>query len=142
VNSHNDIEARAAIDKFYRAFEQKSLALLGEAVTSDWVYIPPPSDGAPPGPGQVSKLFEELSRGLPDLKVEILDLLISGDRVGVRARIKGTHHGHLLGVAPSSLPVDFAIHSFHQLRGDRIAKTWHLEDWYTAFKQIGRLPEL
>jgi predicted ester cyclase len=45
-----------------------------------------------------------------------------------------------MGIAATSKPVRFAIHSFHEMRGGLVAKTWHLEDWLTVFQQIGQLP--
>ncbi|EKS71919.1 hypothetical protein BURK_008791 [Burkholderia sp. SJ98] len=29
---------------------------------------------------------------------------------------------------------------FHQVRDGRIAKTWHLEDWLSVFRQLGEMP--
>lgn len=63
-----------------------------------------------------------------------MDVLIHGNRVGVRARITGTQSVSLMGVPATSKPVEFAIHSFHEIEGDRIVKTWHLEDWLGAFR--------
>ncbi|MFM0502811.1 ester cyclase [Paraburkholderia caffeinilytica] len=136
----NEDVTRQAIEGFYRAFEQKSVALLREVVTADWEYIPEPP-GAAPGPDQMSQVFAEITTALPDMKVTILDLLIHGNRVGVRAEISGTQTGKLLGIAASSKPISFAIHSFHETRGNLIAKTWHLEDWLSVFRQLGQLPK-
>jgi predicted ester cyclase len=86
------------------------------------------------------QLFDDIAKALPDMKVTILDVLVHGDRVGVRAEISGTQTGTLLGIAASSKHIRFAIHSFHQMRGSLIAKTWHLEDWLSVFRQLGTLP--
>ena len=136
----NEAIVREAIDGFYRAFEQKSVELLRKVVTADWEYVPEPP-GAVRGPDQMVRVFEQIATAIPDMKVHILDLLIHGNRVGVRAEISGTQTGTLLGIAASSKHVDFAIHSFHQMRGNLIEKTWHLEDWLTVFRQIGELPK-
>ena len=127
------------INAFYRAFAEKDVDLLREVVTPDWEYLPEPS-GAKPGADQMASPFARMAVALPDMKITILDLLIHGDRVGVRAEITGTQSGELLGIAPSTKQITFAIHSFHQLRGPLVAKTWHLEDWMSVFKQIGQLP--
>ncbi|WP_244220903.1 ester cyclase [Paraburkholderia aromaticivorans] len=87
------------------------------------------------------QLFDNLAQALPDLRVTILDVLVHDDRVGVRAEIGGTQTGTLLGIAASSKHIRFAIHSFHQMRGNLIAKTWHLEDWLSVFRQLGALPQ-
>ncbi|NPT35394.1 ester cyclase [Paraburkholderia xenovorans] len=131
---------RQTVEGFYRAIEQKSVALLRQVVTPDWEYIPEPV-GAAAGPDQMVQFFENIAKAIPDMKVTILDVLVHGDRVGVRAEISGTQTGTLLGIAASSKHIRFAIHSFHQMRGNLIAKTWHLEDWLSVFRQLGALPQ-
>jgi predicted ester cyclase len=135
----NEQAIRDTIERFYLAFSTQDVALLRQAVTPDWEYLPPPA-GTAPGPEQMRKLFENVATALPDMKIQILDLLIHGDRVGVRAEVSGTQRGDLLGIAATSKPVHFAIHSFHQLRDGLVAKTWHLEDWLTVFRQLGECP--
>ncbi|MEX3974369.1 ester cyclase [Paraburkholderia caribensis] len=130
---------RTTIEAFYRAFAAKDVALLRQVVTPDWQYIPE-SPGAKPGADQMADAFARMAIALPDMEITILDLLTHGDRVGVRAEVTGTQSGELLGIAPSAIQIKFAIHSFHELRGPLIAKTWHLEDWFSVFRQIGQLP--
>ncbi|WP_144141411.1 ester cyclase [Paraburkholderia sp. BCC1884] len=135
----NEVLAREAVDGFYRAFEGKSVELLKKVVTSDWEYIPEPP-GAVLGPEQMKDVFGRMAIALPDMKIDILDVLVHDNRLGVRAQISGTQSGALLGIAASSKHVSFAIHSFHQMRGSLIEKTWHLEDWLSVFRQLGQLP--
>jgi predicted ester cyclase len=131
---------RETIEGFYLAVEAKSVPLLRKVVTADWEYIPALS-GAAPGPDQMIRAFEDLAIALPDMKITILDLLVHEDRVGVRAEVSGTQRGKLLGIDASSKHLRFAIHSFHQMRGNLIGKTWHLEDWLSVFRQLGQLPK-
>ncbi|HWT64867.1 MAG TPA: ester cyclase [Terracidiphilus sp.] len=131
---------RDAIERFYLAFSTKDIALLRQVVTPDWAYLPEPA-GAAPGPEQMTRLLENIASAMPDMKIHILDLLIHGDRAGVRAEVTGTQTGQLLGIAATSKEIHFAIHSFHQLRGNLIEKTWHLEDWLSVFRQLGELPK-
>ncbi|MBP0593449.1 ester cyclase [Paraburkholderia sp. LEh10] len=74
------------------------------------------------------------------MDIQILDVLIHGNMVGVRAKVRGTQSGSLMGIAATSKPIEFAIHSFHEFRDERIANTWHLEDWLSVFHQLGALP--
>ncbi|CAB3757780.1 ester cyclase [Paraburkholderia humisilvae] len=140
MTSHSEQAIKATIERFYQAFSTKDISLLRQVVTSDWEYIPEPP-GAVPGPEQMGKIFENIATALPDMKVRILDLLVHGDRVGVRAEVTGTQTGSLLGIAATSKRVHFAIHSFHQIRDGRVCKTWHLEDWLGVFRQLGALPK-
>jgi predicted ester cyclase len=139
TSSTGEAITQAAIEGFYHAFAEKSVASLRKVVTPDWEYIPAPP-GTVPGPDQMVQMFANLATALPDMEITILDVLIHGDRVGVRAEISGTQSGELLGIASSSKHIQFAIHSFHEMRGRLIAKTWHLEDWLSVFRQLGQLP--
>ncbi|WP_321799533.1 ester cyclase [Caballeronia sp. J97] len=131
--------AREAVERLYRAFSTKDVALLRQAVTPDWQYIPEPP-GQKPGPDQMIPIFEDLATALPDMRIEILDLLVQDDRVGVRAEVSGTQSGPLLGIAATKKPIRFAIHSFHELRDGLVSKTWHLEDWLSVFRQLDAVP--
>ena len=134
-----DDVARAALAVFYRAMSLKDISLFRTVVTPDWQYIPP-SSGPVSGPDSTIPVFADLSYALPDMDIRILDVLVHGDKVAVRASVTGTQSAPLMGIAATSKPVNFAIHSFHELREGRIAKTWHLEDWLDVFRQLGELP--
>ncbi|SAK44510.1 ester cyclase [Caballeronia ptereochthonis] len=131
--------AREAVERLYRAFSSKDVALLREAVTPDWQYIPEPP-GQKPGPNQMIPIFADLANALPDMRIEILDMLTQNNRVGVRAEVSGTQSGPLMGIAATKKPIRFAIHSFHELRDGRVSKTWHLEDWLSVFRQLDAVP--
>jgi steroid delta-isomerase-like uncharacterized protein len=142
MTASNEVEhavARDTITRFYRAIERVDISLLRTAVTSDWQYLPGAS-GQPVGVEQLAPMLADLLHALPDMKITLLDVLIHDTMVGVRAKVTGTQSGPLMGIPATSKPVAFAIHSFHELRDDRIAKTWHLEDWLGVFRQIGELP--
>jgi predicted ester cyclase len=131
--------AREAIERLYRAFSTKDVALLREAVTPDWEYLPEPP-GQKPGPDQMIPIFADLASALPDMRIEILDMLVQDNRVGTRAEVSGTQSGPLMGIAATKKPIRFAIHSFHELRDGRVSKTWHLEDWLSVFRQLDAVP--
>jgi steroid delta-isomerase-like uncharacterized protein len=129
------------VQTFYLAFEEKNVPLLKTVVTADWQYIPSISAVAQcRGADQMHDIFNHLGRALPDMKISIVDMLIQDKKVGIRAQVSGTQSGQLFGVAASSRQVHFAIHSFHEMRGEQVAKTWHLEDWLSVFQQIGQFP--
>ncbi len=133
-------ELRHTIDLFYRAVAEQDMALLSQTVTDDWQYIPPTSAGGHPGPDQLATAFKDLTVALSDMQIELLDVLIHDNKVGVRARVTGCQTGPWMGAAATSSKVDFAVHSFHEIRDGRICKTWHLEDWLGLFRQIGGVP--
>lgn len=134
-----DTAQRRLIVDFYRAVATHDITLLSTVVSGDWQYIPAQSGNAS-GPDQMVPAFRNLAVGLPDMKIDLLDVLVSDDRVAVRASVSGTQTGPLMGVAPTSKKVEFAIHAFHEVKDGKISKTWHLEDWLSMFRQIGEMP--
>jgi predicted ester cyclase len=123
----------------YRAFSDKNPDLLDQAVTPDWQDIPL-GPGQGPGPQGVKPLIRALRHAFPDLDILIHEIMGSAGRAAVRAEIRGTHQGEWLGIAPTNQHVRIALHEFHYLENGRITHTWHLEDWWGMFHQVGALP--
>src|SRR5258706_6792707 len=138
-SSATDTAVRQTIEGFYGAVAHKDMGLLRQVVTPDCQSMPTPA-GLGTGPDLMVPIFAALTSALPDMDIKILDVLIHGYKVAVRAEVTGTQSGPLMGIAATSRRVDFAIHSFHELRDGKIARTWHLEDWLTVFRQLGELP--
>ncbi len=85
-------------------------------------------------------MFAMLSNAFDSLEVIVDDVLVDGDRVGVRARMSGIHVGPLLGVEGKQARFNIALHEFHELRDGRVARTYHLEDWLAFFTQVEAFP--
>ncbi|AME27009.1 ester cyclase [Burkholderia sp. PAMC 26561] len=130
---------RRLIVDFYRAIAAHDIELLRTVVSRDWQYIPAISDDQF-GPDQLIPAFKRLAFGLRKMKIDLLDVLVSDDRVAVRASVSGTQTGPIIGVAATSKPIKFAVHAFHEVKNGKIMRTWHLEDWLSVFQQIGRTP--
>ena len=72
----------------------------------------------------------------PDLRLDVQDAIAAGDNVCVRWRVRGTHKGHAMGVAPTNKPVDFWGITWLRFSGDRIVEGWD------AWNQGGLLQRL
>lgn len=130
---------RQAVETLYRAFSDKNPDLMDQAVTSDWDDIPL-APGQGPGPEGLKPIIRGFIEAMPDVQITIHDVLQVPGRLAVRAEITGTHKGALFGIPATGKQLSIPIHEFHQLRGDRIERTWHLEDWFGAFVQMGSFP--
>ncbi|WP_413739849.1 ester cyclase [Sodalis sp. RH14] len=130
---------RQTVDMLYRAFNDQNPDLLDIAVTADWDDIPL-APGQGPGPDGLKPIIRAFIAAMPDVKITILDVIQTAGRMGVRAEITGTHLGSLFGIPATGKQVGFAIHEFHEFEGARIKRTWHLEDWFGLFQQLGRFP--
>ena len=130
---------RLAVETFYRAFSDKSPDLVDEVLASSWDDIPL-APGQGPGPEGIKPIINSVMRAFPDVQITIQDLIQVPGRIGVRAEISGTHLGELFGIAPTGKKVSFRLHEFHELEDDRVTKTWHMEDWFGLFLQLGQFP--
>jgi predicted ester cyclase len=132
---------RASIEAFYSALGTHKLDLLDVALHPDWEDIPM-APGQAPGPSGLVPILRGLLTALPDLAIEIQQAIAAPDRVAIRAVATATHDGELFGVAATGRKVVFSLHEFHEFHGDRVRRTWHLEDLFGLFMQIGQWPPM
>jgi steroid delta-isomerase-like uncharacterized protein len=132
---------RQSLEHFYGALDTRDVALVNQALTSDWEDIPP-VPGQATGPEGIKPIFRMLISAFPDLSTEISEVLAEADRAAARVIVTGTHRGDLFGVPASGKFVRFALHEFHEFEGDRLRRTYHMEDLFRLFMQIGAWPRL
>jgi steroid delta-isomerase-like uncharacterized protein len=132
---------RQAIEDFYGALATHDVDLVDQALTSDWEDIPL-APGQAAGPEGVKPIFRMLISAFPDISTEITEVLAEAGRAATRVVVTGTHRGALFGVPASGKFVRFALHEFHEFEGDRLRRTYHMEDLFGLFAQIGAWPSL
>jgi len=130
---------RQAVETFYRAFSDKNPDLVDQVLAPTWDDIPlAPGQGA--GPEGVKPIIRSVAQAFPDVQIIVHDMIQEPGRVGVRAEISGTHLGEIFGIPPTGKKVSFRLHEFHTLDGERLTTTWHMEDWFGLFLQLGQFP--
>lgn len=135
------VTERQAVEKIYQAFSLQNPDLIDEAVTPDWQDIPL-APGQAPGPEGLKPIIRGFIEAFPDVQIIVHDLLQVPGQIAVRAEITGTHQGMFMGIKPTGKFVSIRLHEIHQLNGERITTTWHLEDWFGLFMQLGQFPSL
>lgn len=130
---------RIAVETLYRAFNEQNPDLVDAVLAPDWDDIPL-APGQAPGPAGIKPIIRMLAAALPDLRITIHDMVQQRGKIGVRADIGGTHLGELFGIAPTGKTVSFRLHEFHTVVDGLVATTWHMEDWFGLFQQLGQFP--
>jgi predicted ester cyclase len=130
---------RDAVETLYRAFSERNPDLVDGVLAADWDDIPL-APGQAPGPAGFKPIIRTFIEAFPDVTIVIHDLIQVPGRIAVRAEITGTHRGALFGIAPTGKRVAFRLHEFHTLDGERVTTTWHMEDWFGLFNQLGQFP--
>ncbi|MET7737744.1 ester cyclase [Streptomyces sp. NPDC005402] len=80
--------------------------------------------------------------GLPDVKVTMEDLIVSGDRVVGRFVYRGTHTGDLLGIPASGQRVEMRSIDIWRVDDGMFVEHWDELNLMQMFQQIGVLPPL
>jgi predicted ester cyclase len=81
-----------------------------------------------------------LRAAFPDISASIEDIVAEGDRISVRGRMRGTHLGPFMGLAPTGRRIDVASFSSVRIANGRLAERWHLPDRAAVLEQLGVAP--
>jgi ketosteroid isomerase-like protein len=135
-----ETQARAAIAPWYGLFNQPvqgDMKVLQEQVlTADyescWGYLP----GECWGREASIKVVGGFAKSIPDMRFEIKEVLVAGDRVIVRGEVTGTPAGDLFGVSHTGKSFKIMAIDIQTVRDGKIARTYHLENWLSALGQL------
>ena len=140
MTSLTEEQARAAIAPWYSLFNVASRgdvkAIQEQVLTDDYQscsgYLP----GECWGRDTSIKVVSNFSNTIPDMKFDIKEMLVAGDRVIVRGEVTGTPSGDLFGVPHSGNSFRIMAVDIQTIRDGRIAKTFHMENWLSAIGQL------
>jgi steroid delta-isomerase-like uncharacterized protein len=79
---------------------------------------------------------------LPDLRIEVEELIAEGTRVAARVRYSGTHRGPLFGIAATGRAVTYPAITLFQVAEGRITEVWTVGDTLSLMTQVGVFPAL
>jgi predicted ester cyclase len=130
--------ARAVVAPFYdglNAAPGKDVAgVLRQATAPDWV-----SCGANDVCGAREQVIAAIAgrhKAIPDLKWEIKEVLVSGNRVTVRGEATGTPAGEFMGVPHGGQSFKLMSIDVHTIEAGKLVRSYHVEDWLGAVRQL------
>ena len=131
-------ETPQAIKTFYANFSVPTPApnaeLIAASTTENWKSCSALDKCR--GREESAKAFAGFAKAMPDLKHEITDIVVTADRIVVRGQLSGTPVGDFFGVPHSGRSFSIMTIDIQEMRGNRIAHTWHMEDWPEALNQL------
>ena len=137
----NEAQARAVIAPWYGLFNQPVAADVVKTVheqqlspdyQSCWGVLP----GECWGREQSIKVVSNFARSIPDMKFDIKEVLVSGNRVIVRGEVSGTPSGELFGVPHGGKSFRIMAIDIQTIRDGKMVQTYHLENWLNALGQL------
>jgi predicted ester cyclase len=134
-DTRSDAGITDLVRAFYQPFRTGDTTIYGEILADDWVDVPL-APGQEQGPSGMAAQIAAFRRAMPDYDVKHEDLVVGSDRVAVRNTVSGTHQGAFMGYEPIGRRIEMRTVDIHQVRGNRIITTWHLEDFAGLMAQL------
>jgi ketosteroid isomerase-like protein len=140
AQSLTEAQARAAIAPWYSLFNVASRgdvkAIQEQILTPDYEscagYLP----GECWGRDTSIKVVSGFATSIPDMKFDIKEVLVAGDRVIVRGEVTGTPAGDLFGVPHTGKSFRMMAIDIQTIKDGKISKTFHMENWLSALGQL------
>ncbi len=131
-------QARAIVGPFYSALNPapgKDVAsLVTQATAPDWVSCGG-NDVCSPRDKVIGNLIG-FGKAIPDLKWEIKEVMVAGDRVIVRGEASGTPAGAFMGAPHGGKRFTVMSIDIHTIRDGKMIRAYHVEDWMGATRQL------
>ena len=119
---------KALARRFYdEVVNGRNLDAIDELVADDFVEheaLP----GMPTDKSAPRAFFGMLHAAVPDLQVEVEQIVAEGDLVAVRATARGTHQGELFGMPGTGQGFEMPWADFVQVRDGRAVAHWGVTD--------------
>ena len=131
----------AAMKRLYDLINAGDIDGFGELLAEDFVEHEE-MPGLEPSKEGVKQLFHMYRGAFPDLRMEVQDVLASGDKAVARVRATGTHQGEFLGMAPTGKSVDVQLIDITRFGEDGLAREhWGVFDALAMMQQLGAIPQ-
>ncbi|MEM7209172.1 MAG: ester cyclase [Pseudomonadota bacterium] len=132
----SEAKARDLVTPFYQFLSGEVDATAGMAnMAEDWRSYA--SDTKYKVAKETAKSISGLRKhNVTDLNWEIKDLIVANDYIVVRGEGSGTPTKDFFGVPHSGKSFKIMSIDIHQIDSGKIARTWHLENWAAAMRQL------
>jgi steroid delta-isomerase-like uncharacterized protein len=126
--------------RFIEVFQVGRDYAVGDALIADNMVNHTPTPGLPPDKAGTIAFHQGLHGGIPDLTVEIEDMLVDGDKVVTRKTFRGTHGGDFLGIPATGKPVSVGVIDIVRYENGQIVEHWNQVDMFGLMQQLGVIP--
>jgi predicted ester cyclase len=90
------------------------------------------------GPLAASKLMR---LAIPDIRCEIEQMIVAGDRVVAHLRFRGHFTGRFGQIQGQGQTINFIATDIYRVADGAVAENWHIEDNLTLQQQLGLIPK-
>jgi predicted ester cyclase len=113
-------------------------SLARDALAVNFIDKTPP-EGRKQGPEGAILASRAFRAAVPDLRCDVEQMIISGNRVVSHLHFHGTFTGTFGKLKGKGQKIDFIATDIYEIAGGKIVANWHIEDNLTLMKQLGAL---
>jgi steroid delta-isomerase-like uncharacterized protein len=130
----------ASIRRLYDLINAGDIDGFGRQVADDFVEheeLP----GIPPTKAGVVQYFGMMLAAFPDMRMDVEDVIASGDKAVARLRVTGTNKGGFMGMPATGKSVSVKLIDITRFGDDGLAREhWGVVDQLALMQQLGAIP--
>ena len=135
------MDVAATARRFYDLLNAGDIDRFGEVLAEDFIEHEE-TPGLAPTKAGVLQFFRMYRAAFPDVRMDAQDVMASGNKVIVRARVTGTHQGPMMGMPATGRSVDVQLIDIIRFGDDGLAhEHWGVIDMLKMMQQLGVVPE-
>jgi steroid delta-isomerase-like uncharacterized protein len=135
------MDLETTVRRFYDSVNAGDFERFGELMSEDFIEHEETPGLAPTKEG-VLEFFRMYRVAFPDMRMDVEEVLISGDKTVVRARVTGTHKAEFMGMPATGRGIDVQLIDIMRFGNDGLAhEHWGVIDVLAMMQQLGAVPE-
>ena len=132
-------ENKAIARRFYEGINAGRIEIIDELVAENLVEHEE-FPGLAGGRDGVRQFFQMIMTAFPDFAMTTDDMVAEGDRVFIRATMRGTHQGEFMGIPATGNQVEVPTGDFARFEGGKLVEHWGVTDTGKMMQQLGMMP--
>jgi steroid delta-isomerase-like uncharacterized protein len=133
-------DVRRLITRYFQeVWNDGHVDVLDELLTPDYLNHSPSTPNPSRGPAGLKPIVRAMRDGIPDLRYDILDMVIAPDKAAVFLRVTGTQTGTLFGMPATGRRIDVRQMQIEWIKDGRIWQHWRITDELTLMRQLGAI---
>ena len=130
----------ASIRRLYDLIDAGDIDGFGRQLADDFVEreeLP----GIPPTKAGVVQYFKVMLAAFPDMRMDVEDVIASGDKAVARVTVTGTNKGEFMGMPATGKSVSVKLIDITRFGDDGLAREhWGVVDQLAMMQQLGVIP--
>ena len=127
------------VEQIIAALNAQDMDRYAQNIDAAYVGESEMAPGPAHGPEGARRTYGVLLAAFPDLRIEVEQMLASGDHVVTRAHLTGTQKGSYAGVAPTNKSVSWRACNVIEIRSGKVVRSRVYADNLSVLQQIGAI---